>query len=101
MNSIRKSIAVCLVVAALIAAPFGQSALAQFRPDAKEPSAGAMMVDVVPVRVLSFCGMVFGAVFFAVTLPVSYIADSHYQAHEKMVLEPARYTFTRPLGQFH
>ena len=100
MKRIRKSMLVCLVVAALVGAPLGQAALAQFRPDAEEPSAMSMAVDVVPVRVLSFCGMVLGAAFFVVTLPVSFIAGSHKQAAEKMVKEPARYTFTRPLGQF-
>jgi hypothetical protein len=100
MRNARKSMLVFLVVASLIAVPLGQSALAQFRPDAKEPDAVAMMVDVVPVRVLSFCGMVIGTAFFLVTIPVSYIAGNYEEAAEKMIAEPARYTFTRPLGDF-
>jgi hypothetical protein len=100
MKNARKTMIAILVVAALVAVPFGEAALAQFRPDAKEPDAVAMMIDVVPVRVLSFCGMVIGTAFFLVTIPVSYFAGSHEEAAEKMIAEPARYTFTRPLGEF-
>jgi len=100
MGKARKSITIVLVIAALIAIPFGQSAVAQFRPDEKEPDAVAMMIDVVPVRVLSFCGLVIGTAFFLVTIPISYVAGNYEQAAEKMIAEPARYTFTRPLGEF-
>ena len=100
MRKARTSMMVFLVVAALIAVPFGQAALAQFRPDAQEPDAMAMMVDVFPVRALSFCGMVIGTAFFLLTIPVSYIAGNYEEAAEKMIAEPARYTFTRPLGEF-
>ncbi len=100
MRNARKSMLVFLLVAALATVPWGRPALAQFRPEAEEPDAVTMMIDVVPVRVLSFCGMVIGTAFFLVSLPVSYIAGSHELAAEKMIAEPARYTFTRPLGEF-
>lgn len=100
MVSVRKIILVVLTVAALVAVPLGQTAMAQFRPDAQEPSAAAMIIDVVPVRVLSFCGLVIGTVSYVLTLPLSYMTDSHELAAKKMVVEPARYTFKRPLGEF-
>lgn len=101
MSSARKVLLVLLTVAALVAVPLGRTAVAQFRPDDTEPSAAAMIIDVVPVRVLSFCGLVIGTVSYVVTLPLSYATHSHQMAAKKMVVEPARYTFTRPLGDFH
>ena len=100
MLAARKLTLVFLAVAVLVVMPAGHSAMAQFRPDEAEPSAAAMIVDVVPVRVLSFCGLVIGTVSYVVTLPLSYATDSHQLAAKKMVIEPARYTFTRPLGDF-
>ena len=100
MLSARKMMLVLLTVAALVAVPFGQAAMAQFRPDKEEPSGALMMFDVVPVRVLGFCGLVIGSVGYVVTLPFSLISKSHKQAAKKMVVEPARFTFTRPLGEF-
>jgi hypothetical protein len=100
MLSVRKTVLVLLTIVVLVALPFEQAAVAQFRPDAAEPDAAAMIIDVVPVRVLSFCGLVIGTVAYVVTLPLAYISGSQEMAAQKMVVEPARYTFIRPLGDF-
>jgi hypothetical protein len=42
---------------------------------------------------------VLGSVAFVVTLPFSIPTKSVDKAAQKLVVDPARYTFVRPLGQ--
>ncbi|MGH8559624.1 MAG: hypothetical protein ACRESZ_19665 [Methylococcales bacterium] len=64
----------------------------------KRPSIVAMGLDFLVVRPLTFALTVGGGVFWFLTLPVSAIGGNAGEARDKLFLEPARYTFVRPLG---
>ena len=59
-----------------------------------------MAFDLVILRPVGFVGTVAGTVVFVISLPFSLLGKNHQEAFENMVKEPARYTFTRPLGDF-
>ncbi|SHG62867.1 hypothetical protein SAMN04488068_0830 [Hydrocarboniphaga daqingensis] len=67
-------------------------------PDAS-PAAAAMAFDLIVVRPLSLVATVIGSGLFLLQLPLALIqAEPPTAAAEKLVVEPARYTFDRPLG---
>lgn len=64
------------------------------------PSAMAMAADLLFVRPLSLVATVVGTGLFIVQLPITLISSGPVSAPaEKLVVEPARYTFRRPLGE--
>lgn len=63
------------------------------------PSAGAMAFDLLLVRPLGLVSTVLGTGLFILQLPFDIGQDDGVKApFEKLVAEPARFTFTRPLG---
>ena len=74
------------------------SARTNFYEDAEEPTAGEMLADTVLVRVPMFVATVVGVVTFVVTLPFSALGGNVDEAGKTLVIEPAEYTFLRPLG---
>jgi hypothetical protein len=100
MRNIMKSWMVFGVIAALIAVPFATSALAQEYFESKEPGGGAMIYDVLVVRPVGMVATAVGSLFWLVGLPFSASGDNVDTATEKLVKEPAKYTFDRPLGEF-
>ena len=60
-----------------------------------------MLVDAVVVRPLGLAGTVLGAAVTLVTLPFTLPAGNAGEAARFMIVEPAEYTFNRPLGDFH
>ena len=66
----------------------------------ESPSAGAMAVDAVLVRPLSLAATVLGTGLFLVALPFSLSGANTGKADKRLVVEPLRYTFQRPLGDF-
>lgn len=64
------------------------------------PSAAAMAADLLVVRPLGLVATVIGTGLFIVQLPLSLvIGEAPTGPAEKLVVEPARFTFRRPLGQ--
>lgn len=59
-----------------------------------------MVVDAVVMRPLGLVGTVLGAVVTVVTLPFTLPSGSADEAAQYMIVEPAEYTFNRPLGDF-
>ncbi len=96
----QKRIMVVLLVAALLMVPFGASAMAKGSDYPMENSAELMAADFAVVRPLQFVSLVSGTVFFIVSLPFSALGDNVSDAYTKMMVEPARMTFLRPLGVF-
>lgn len=64
------------------------------------PSAVAMGVDALIIRPVSLVATVVGTGLFIVSLPFSALGMNVGQAGTKLVVDPAAYTFLRPLGQF-
>jgi hypothetical protein len=75
------------------------SARVDYFDEAEEPTAGEMLADTVLVRVPMFVATVVGVVTFVVTLPFSALGGNMDEAGKTLVLEPAKYTFVRPLGE--
>ena len=68
--------------------------------EAEKPTAGTMLADTVMVRPLTLVGTAVGAVTFVVTLPFSALGGNIGEAGRILVVDPAKYTFVRPLGVF-
>jgi ABC-type Fe3+ transport system permease subunit len=100
MRNVAKSSIVFGLIAALICLPFATSALAQEYFEAKEPGGGAMIYDMVVIRPIGLVATVVGSAFWLVSLPFSALGDNVGTATDKLVKEPAAYTFKRPLGEF-
>ena len=66
---------------------------------AEPNAAGAILVDAFLLRPLGLAATVLGTAAFLVTLPFSLPTRSADQAANALVVEPAHYTFARPLGQ--
>lgn len=64
-----------------------------------KPSAGAMAFDLVVVRPVSLVATVLGTGLFVLSLPLSLIqGEPPSDPAQKLVIEPAKFTFDRPLG---
>jgi len=100
MTKIGKKSLVLVLAASLLLVPFGSAALAQEYFEAEPPSGGAMMFDFCVVRPVGILATAIGAVFFVVSWPFSALGDNADVAGQKLVKEPAAYTFKRPLGEF-
>ncbi len=59
---------------------------------------GYMLLDTFLLRPLMLVGTVAGTATFLVTLPFSALGGNVSESAETLVLEPAIYTFRRPLG---
>jgi hypothetical protein len=66
----------------------------------KEVSAGAMAVDCLLLRPLGLVATAAGAVIYVVSIPFSAPGGNQLYARQKLVQEPAEYTFNRQLGDF-
>ena len=86
-----------LLLAALIAgSAHAQSTLSEVEDS---PGAGAMAFDLIFIRPLGLVSTVLGTGVFVLQLPFNFGSEnSKDKAFEKLVKEPARYTFTRQLG---
>jgi hypothetical protein len=100
MHKVSKKSIILFVIIALVWTPF-TGVLAQEEAMYEENNGGKMAVDVVLVRPLSFVASVLGAGLFVVALPFSALGGNVGPAWRKMVAAPGRYTFSRPLGEFH
>jgi hypothetical protein len=100
MHSIGKRSMILLLIAAMIFIPFGTSALAQSKTLDKNISAEAMAADLLVVRPLGIVASVVGTAVFIVSLPFSALGGNTKIACQKLVEDPAKFTFKRPLGDF-
>jgi hypothetical protein len=62
--------------------------------------ADAIPADLLVVRPIYLVGTVVGTVLFVVALPFSIPSGSVKMTANKLIAEPFKYTFTRPLGEF-
>jgi hypothetical protein len=64
-----------------------------------EPTGGEMLADAFLVRPFMLVSTVVTTATFIVTLPFSLLGGNAGEAGEKLVVDPAAYTFVRPLGE--
>jgi hypothetical protein len=100
MRKLTTSWAIIGVIAALIIMPFATTVQAQDYFETREPGGGAMMYDTIVVRPVGIVATAVGSIFWLVSLPFSISGDNVDMATEKLVKEPAAFTFKRPLGEF-
>jgi len=90
--------AACLLAAAIA----GSSSLALAEDHAglnDTPSPQAMALDLVLIRPISLAATVVGVGIFVVNIPFALMrGESPTEPAQRLVVEPARYTFTRRLG---
>ena len=100
MHKISKQSMVFLLIAAMIFIPFGTSALAESKAVNNDISASAMAADLLVIRPLGIVATVVGSAIFIVSLPFSALGGNTKTACRKLVGDPAKFTFTRALGDF-
>ncbi len=99
-----KRIAVTLAAAALGLAAQAQAQAQAATPDPvidRAPSAEAMTFDLFVMRPLGLVGTVAGTAIFIVALPFELLTWNIQEPARRLVGEPARFTFTRPLGDLN
>lgn len=97
----------CLIIG-LVMLPFAATAATndanadevQRYADDVESGPEVMTIDLVLLRPLGLVATVCGSVIFLVSSPFSAIGGNSQEAWDKLVAEPAQYTFQRPLGHF-
>ena len=100
MHNIAKQSMVFLLIATLVLVPMGTSALAREVSLDEKNTAGAMTADLVIVRPLGIVATVVGGALVVVSLPFSALGSNTKEASQRLVKDPAQFTFKRPLGDF-
>ena len=100
MSKVAKNCLILFVIASLLTMPFGSAVMAQEYFEAEDPGGGEMLFDLVAVRPIGIVATALGSVTFILSLPFSALGRNIDVAGEKLVKEPAAYTFKRPLGEF-
>jgi hypothetical protein len=94
---------VILMIAGMIVCSFGSVASAQDefgRFPTEKRSSESMVFDLALIRPLGIIGIAFGTGAFILSLPFSALGGNTDEAFERLMADPARYTFKRPLGDF-
>jgi hypothetical protein len=84
--------------AAVVALTFGATASAYDQVIDDTPSAEAMTFDLFIVRPLSLVGTVLGAGVYVIALPVNLLTFNFVDPARRLIIEPAKFTFVRDLG---
>ena len=90
----RKVVIVALVLVTLITTSV--PALA----DGGASVAAAMTVDVIIARPMGFVGTILGSAVFILALPFAALSHSIEPVAQTLVVDPFKFTFTRPVGDF-
>ena len=100
MFKIAKKTLVLLMVASLLTIPFGSTVMAEEYFETDDPAGAAMIFDLCVVRPVGLVATAIGTVAFVISWPFSALGNNSNVAGQKLVAEPAAYTFKRPLGAF-
>jgi len=100
MFKIAKRTLVLVMVASLLTIPFGSTVMAQEYFESADPDGAAMIFDLCVVRPVGIVATAIGTVAFVISWPFSALGNNSDVASQKLVKEPAAYTFVRPLGEF-
>ena len=88
------------MVVVFVTTAFASSSFAQATIKDEEISTENMVADALIVRPLGIIATILGAGLFVISLPFSALGKNVKEAGEKLVVAPAKFTFTRPLGEF-
>jgi len=98
----RHKITVMILIASIVLFLCqGPTVLAQERiKELDDDKAAYMMGDLAVMRPLGIAATAVGSVFYVLSLPFSLAGGNEAEARQKLVKDPAGYTFMRPLGDF-
>jgi len=89
-----------LLVLVFVTTVFASNSFAQASMLEDEITTENMVADAILVRPLGICAIIIGAGLFVISLPFSALGNNVKEAGQKLVVAPAKFTFTRPLGDF-
>ena len=97
-KKMKKCVAVFLI-SALVLFHFAAIAPAKEYLEDLDEKGGYMAGDLIVMRPLGIVATAVGSVIYVISLPFSLLGGNEEEARQKLVIDPARYTFTRPLGE--
>jgi hypothetical protein len=97
-SRIQSGVALLVVVFFLCATSLVHAAENSYTARTEDVSAEEIIVDGLLLRPSGIVATVVGTAVFVVTLPFSIPTKSVDKAAQKLIVDPARYTFVRPLG---
>ena len=101
MLKIAKKPLIIMMIAAMMIMPIANTALASEYFESEDPSGGEMMFDLAVVRPVGIVASAVGCVIFVVSSPFSALGGNIDTASEKLIKDPAAFTFKKPLGDFN
>lgn len=87
------------MIAILIPITSGFQTFDQDQDSSDKATAESMIIDFFVLRPLGLAVTAVGTVVFIGSLPFSVTGDNTTTAFQKLIIEPAAYTFKRPLGK--
>jgi len=97
-SRMQSGVALLVAVLFLCATSLVHAAENSYTARTEDVSAEEIIVDGLLLRPSGIVATVVGTAVFVVTLPFSIPTRSVDKAAQKLVVDPARYTFVRPLG---
>jgi hypothetical protein len=95
-----KKVVTLLLVSSLVFFHFASIAPAKEYIEDFDEKAGYMAGDLAVLRPLGIVATAVGALVYVISLPFSLAGGNEQEARQKLVIDPAKYTFSRPLGEF-
>jgi len=99
MNLYIKKIVVFLVLTCMLVVGMGAPASAQETDSNSDISAVSIVGDFFILRPLGIATQILGASLFVITYPVSAAMGNADAVGKKLIDDPAKFTWGRPLGQ--
>ena len=90
---------VVLTVSFLIFSTLSPVALAEEYYESMGEKGGYMAADLVILRPMGIIATAVGSIVYVISLPFSIPGGNQEEAYQKLVADPAKYTFQRPLGE--
>ena len=95
----KKRTVMFIVLTVFCLAAVGAPALADEWNEDSELTGPAMVGDFFFLRPLGLAATILGTTFAVISLPFTHPAGQEELAKQKLIIEPAKFTFKRPLGQ--
>ena len=100
MNRSKKKPVIGVVLAVFLLTSLTVPAMAQEEDImTEEVSGGTVMFDLIILRPLGLASQVLGLGVSLVALPVAGVMGNSEEVAEKLIVEPAKFTWGRPLGE--
>ena len=100
MYKLTKKPMVIALIIAFATVSLATNSFAQATITGNVNSTEEMVADALFVRPLGIIATIVGAGLFVISLPFSLLGRNVGEAGSKLVVDPAKFTFVRPLGEF-